>query len=167
MANPVEELDDQLSKVDFVFVVCKLFAPAANPFLFESMLTLIRKVYRGSWCPFCIAYLKDLQSLTGAIDAANGTTIIVTAEQASKLETTRAASGYTGSAIVDTKNMLATELRRRGLVDVAISKKSGYPQGMAQPAVLVLKKDGTVMYSWAIVPGMVRHSCRCWLIGKN
>lgn len=70
----------------------------------------------------------------------------------------QAASGYTGTTIVDTKNILATELRRRGVVDVAITQKAGYPQGMAQPAVVVLKKDGTVMYSWAINPSMVRRS---------
>ncbi len=26
---------------------------------------------------------------------------------------------------------------------------------MAQPAVIVMKKDGTVLYSWAIVPSMM------------
>ena len=38
---------------------------------------------------------------------------------------------------------------------MAISEKGGYPFGMAQPAVVVLKRDGGVLFSWAIVPGMV------------
>ncbi len=41
------------------------------------------------------------------------------------------------------------------MINVAISDKSGYPNGMAQPAVLVLKQDRTVLHSWAIVPGLM------------
>ena len=68
----------------------------------------------------------------------------------------QAVSGYTGETIIDTKNELARELKRRGLVDVAISEKKGYENGMAQPAVLVIKNDKTVLYHWAISPSMVR-----------
>ena len=67
----------------------------------------------------------------------------------------RSASGYTGDTIVDPDNLLAKELKRRGLLDVAISDKKGYKHGMAQPAVLVLSKDGTVLFKWAIVPAFV------------
>ena len=90
-----------------------------------------------------------------SINAANGTTIAVTAEQEIKLPAMQTSSGYMGTTIVDTKNMLATELRRRGVVDVATTKKSGYPHGVAQPAMVLLKRDGTVMYSWAVVPALV------------
>jgi hypothetical protein len=31
----------------------------------------------------------------------------------------------------------------------------GYYHGMAQTAVFVIQKDETVLYSWAIVPGLV------------
>lgn len=66
------------------------------------------------------------------------------------------ASGYTGETIIDTKNELARELKRRGLVDVAISERKGYDNGMAQPAVLVIK-DQTVLYHWAISPSRVSN----------
>jgi hypothetical protein len=79
----------------------------------------------------------------------------VTAEAASELPAMRTASGYTGETIVDPDNFLAKELKRRGLLDVAISDKKGYPHGMAQPAVLVLRRDGTVLYQWATVPAFV------------
>jgi len=105
-----------------------------------------------------MAYLKDLQSLVEPITAANGTTIPVTAESETALTATRAASGYTGSLMVDPENTLVKELNRSGLVDVAITKKSGYLHGMVQPAILVLNKDGTALYSWAIALSMVR-SC--------
>ena len=67
----------------------------------------------------------------------------------------RTASGYTGETIVDPDNFLAKELKRRGLLDVAISDHKGYKSGMVQPAVLILQKDGTELYKWAIVPAMV------------
>jgi peroxiredoxin len=113
--------------------------------------------YRGHWCPFCCSYLRQLQSLTKSIAAANGTSLAITAEPASELPATVSATGYTGETFVDPEHVLVKELKQRGLLDVAISDRKGYEYGMAQPAVLVLGKDGTVLYSWAIVPSMVRQ----------
>ena len=41
------------------------------------------------------------------------------------------------------------------MLDVKITKKSGYSHGMAQPGLLVLKKDEEVLFQWAIDPGVV------------
>lgn len=68
---------------------------------------------------------------------------------------TRDKTGFQGHIIVDEKNEIAKELKRKGFVDVAISAKKGYQYGMAQPAVVVLGKGGVVLESWAIVPGTV------------
>ena len=66
-------------------------------------------------------------------------------------------TGYDGPAIVDPENVLAEDLRKKNLVNIAISdmKLRRYKHGMAQPAVLVIQQDGTVLYSWAIVPRLV------------
>jgi len=56
---------------------------------------------------------------------------------------------------VDTNNVLVQYLKVRNLLNVAVSSRNGYDHGMAQPAMLVLKKDGTVLFNWAIVPGLV------------
>jgi hypothetical protein len=77
------------------------------------------------------------------------------AEPEIHLSATRSATGYTGDAIVDPSHLLVKELKRRGLLDVAITERKGYEYGVAQPAVLVIKKDGTALESWAIVPKMV------------
>ncbi|KAI4205542.1 MAG: hypothetical protein LQ350_000321 [Teloschistes chrysophthalmus] len=108
--------------------------------------------YRGHWCPFCISYLKRLQSLSEQISSAGGSTVIITAESEENLAKTRQASRYTGRAISDPENAIAGELKQRFGLDITITPKSGYPNGMAQPAILVLKPDGTVVYNWAIVP---------------
>ena len=67
----------------------------------------------------------------------------------------RTASGYEGETIVDPENVLAKELKRRGLLDLAISDRKGYPQGMVQPGVLVGGGKIGILYSWAIKPGVV------------
>lgn len=45
--------------------------------------------------------------------------------------------------------------RDKDLLDVAISEKKGYEHGMAQPAILVIGRDGEVLEKWAIVPSVV------------
>jgi len=99
--------------------------------------------------------LRDFSSLSSTITAAHGTPLIVTAEPEIHLSATRSATDYAGAAIVDPSHLLAKELKRRGLLDVAITEKKGYQHGVAQPAVLVMKRDGTMLESWAIVPKMV------------
>lgn len=72
----------------------------------------------------------------------------------------RTASGYTGETIIDTENVLAKELARRGVIDVAISEHKGYAHGMVQPAVLIGGKE-KVWYKWAIVPSTVSDDDGC------
>lgn len=82
---------------------------------------------------------------------------MVTAEVPEHLGAFRSTTGYTETTIVDPENILAAELKKRGLIDIAISERSGYEHGLAQPGVLVVKKDGTVLFKWAIVPSLVCH----------
>ena len=100
-----------------------------------------------------------LQSLSPRITAAGGHVFAVTSEAESELPKMRTASGYTGETIVDPENLLAKELKRRGVLDVAISEKKGYPHGMAQPAILVGGKE-KIWYHWAIVPATVSTTLR-------
>jgi peroxiredoxin len=111
--------------------------------------------YRGSWCPFCMSYLKTLESLRTSIEASSGAVIIITAQDPSFVAVTRERSGYQGEIIVDRELKIATELRERGLLNVAVSTKDGYPNGMTQPAVLVITEKGEVLYRWEIVPSTV------------
>lgn len=84
--------------------------------------------------------------------------LAVTSQAASELPKMRKASGYTGETIVDPENLLAKELKRRNVINVAISDHDGYPHGMVQPAVLALNgQDRKVLYEWAIVPSLVSN----------
>ena len=99
--------------------------------------------------------MKTLQSILLQISAAGGKALAVTAEPEQHLPETINASGYSGEVIVDPRNKIAAELKQRINLNVAISSKSGYEHGMAQPAILVMKNDGTVLFDWAIVPGVM------------
>jgi hypothetical protein len=111
-----------------------------------------------------MSYLQTLHNLEAPIAAAGGKIIAVTSEPIEHLSSTRKATGYEGLVIIDETNSLAKELKRRGLVDVAISEKKGYKEGMAQPAVLVgrlrqmkggdgmMTEEREVLEKWAIVP---------------
>lgn len=103
-----------------------------------------------------MSYLTTLSHLLPQIAAAGGKVLIVTAEPAEHLAATRKASNnYPGEAVVDPEHKLADYLREKGLLDVAVTDKGGYVKGVAQPAILVVKKDGEVLEQWAIRPSTV------------
>jgi hypothetical protein len=99
-------------------------------------------------------------TISDSIKAAGGAVVAATAEAPEHLEKVRSSTGFTSTVIVDPENLLAKELKSRELVDVAITDSQifrlrGYKHGLAQPALLVLKSDGTVLQRWAIVPALV------------
>jgi peroxiredoxin len=102
-----------------------------------------------------MAYLRTLESLHPSITAAGGKVIAITAEPEQHLKSTVSSTGYSCDVIVDPENQIAVEMKRRGKLNVSISSKAGYEYGMAQPAILVMRSDGTVLYDWAIVPGVM------------
>ena len=83
--------------------------------------------------------------------------LIVTAEPGEQnlAATRKAANNYAGEAVVDPEHKLANYLREKGLLDVAVTEKGGYVKGVAQPAILVVKRDGQVLEQWAIKPSAV------------
>lgn len=85
-----------------------------------------------------------------------------TAEVPEHLDKFRASTGFSDTVIVDPENELAKHLKKKELLDVAITDSQlyqlrGYKHGLAQPALLVMKRDGTVLQRWAIVPSIVSN----------
>ncbi|KAF2484525.1 hypothetical protein BDY17DRAFT_295813 [Neohortaea acidophila] len=133
MAKSVQQFDSLVAESEFVFAV----------------------FYRGHWCPFCISWIKDLQRLVPEIQQKRGTAVIVTAEEEKFLTDVLAKTKFSGKTITDPDTSLVKELKSRNLVSVAITDRGGYPHGMIQPAVLVVNKEGKVIYQWAIQPSMM------------
>lgn len=100
---------------------------------------------------FLPASLKTLQSISADIPAGDDHVFTVTSEADSELPKMQTTSGYIIEIIVDPENVLAKELKGRGVIDVAISDHNGYPHGMLQPAVLIGAKH-ELWYRWVIVP---------------
>ncbi|KAJ6460565.1 hypothetical protein C8R45DRAFT_1108976 [Mycena sanguinolenta] len=132
-SDPVYEFNCLRAQSKFVFAVWK--SPRVSRKTSPPNI-ILTSVYRDH----C-----KLATLSPAIIAAGGTPVILTAKAEKYLDDTRAQTKYDGKAIVDLKNRLAKELDARDLVHVAISERSGYDHGMAQPALLVLKEGGTVL----------------------
>jgi hypothetical protein len=90
-------------------------------------------------------------AISGEIKAAGGAVAAATAEVPDHLEKVRASTGLADSVIVDPENLLAKELKDKGLLDVAVSDSQfyrlrGYKHRLAQPALLVIRNDGTVLH---------------------
>ncbi|KAI6754918.1 hypothetical protein HG530_012670 [Fusarium avenaceum] len=137
--TPVEEFNALLSESSVLFVV----------------------FYRGHWCPFCRAYLQTLQGLSPSISSLGGKTLIITSEPASFLPEMRKLTGYSGDVIVDTKNILVELVKENYGLEIAVTERKGYENGMAQPGILILRggkgedvtgQGGVVLEKWAIVP---------------
>lgn len=106
-------------------------------------------------------------AISGEIKHAGGAVVAVTAEVSEHLDKVRTSTGLTDTIIVDPENVLANELKTKGLLEVAVSDSQlfrlrGYKHGLAQPALLAIKNDGTVLYRWAIVPSLVSTRRRHW-----
>jgi len=74
----------------------------------------------------------------------------------------RKSTGWSGEGISDPENKLVQYFKERDMVDVAISAtgvatghRTYYTHGMAQPAILAVRKTGEVLEKWAIVPSVV------------
>ncbi|KEF61590.1 uncharacterized protein A1O9_03158 [Exophiala aquamarina CBS 119918] len=165
----IEEFNSLLSSSSVLFVVCKLRLFSSLLFLYRSTLlpfcppnsSSSLPVYRGHWCPFCRAYLRTLQGLSPSIASLGGKTLIVTSEPASFLPETLTLTRYSGDAIVDTQNTLVEFVKERYGLEIAVTERKGYENGMAQPGILVLRGGkagdmtgvvGAVLEKWAIVP---------------
>ncbi len=99
-------------------------------------------------------------ALSAEIKAAGGLVVAATAEGPQHLEKLRASTKLADPVIVDPENLLVKHLKDKGFLDVAVSDSQlwrlrGYQDGLAQPALLVIRNDGTVLYQWAIVPSLV------------
>lgn len=150
--TPIEEFNTLLSSSTVLFVICRLRLSSSRP------TQLTPSVYRGHWCPFCQAWLRNLQDLSESVTSVGGKTLSITSEPASFLPEMRKRTSYSGDAIVDPENTLVKLVKEKYGLEVAVSEKKGYENGMAQPAVLILRGgnvDGekdAVLEKWAIVP---------------
>lgn len=112
--------------------------------------------FRGSWCPFCQGYLREMnKGFATAIRKHGGELIAITSQSEGAAKQAHDDWGLGYPVHSDPANVLARRF------DVAITPKAQtvladdpkeYPAGMAQPAVVALDRTGQVIFRWAIDP---------------
>ena len=112
----------------------------------------IKVFFRGDWCPWCNAYLRDFNGHLETIKALGGSVVGITAQAGDQ---SVANNDLNFEVIVDETNAEAkkhnifiTPKAETPLRDV----EGAYPHGMVQPGVVIEDADGKVLYHWAIVP---------------
>jgi peroxiredoxin len=112
----------------------------------------IKVFFRGDWCPWCNAYLRDFDTHLDKVEALGGQIVAITSQAGNQ---SAANNTLRYDVIVDEAN---TEARK---YDITITPKAEsplsdvpdvYPNGMAQPGVVIEDAAGKLLYRWAIVP---------------
>ena len=112
----------------------------------------IKVFFRGDWCPWCNAYLRDFNAHLETIKSLGGTVVGITSQAGNQ---SVANNDLNFDVVVDPENLEA--LKQKIFVtpksDTPLRDVEGvYPNGMVQPGVVIEDADGTVLFRWAIVP---------------
>lgn len=115
--------------------------------------------YRGEWCPFCQAYLRELDGpFRERVEAAGGRLVGVTSQSAEA-----AKSAHDNWELhYDVVSDQSTELAQSFQIDITPKAETPlaehpteYPNGMSQSGMVVLDRAGEVIYHWAVNPTAV------------
>lgn len=115
--------------------------------------------YRGEWCPFCQAYLRELDgTFRERVVAAGGRLVGVTSQSAEAAQAARENWGLHYDVISEPTNELAQsfqiEITPKAETPLA-DHPTEYPNGMSQSGMVVLDRAGGVLYRWAVNPTVV------------
>ena len=107
----------------------------------------IKIFFRGDWCPWCNAYLRDFDSHLDKVQALGGQITAITSQLGNQSKSNNA---LRYDVIIDETIALAQKY------DIAVTPKpdaaEAYPHGMVQPGVVIEDAASKVLYHWAIVP---------------
>lgn len=119
----------------------------------ESLKFVVLVYFRGSWCPWCEAYARDLERVRAQVEEAGGRAYIVSSQSKAGLEPVAEGWAFGGSVVSDASNGLANKLG----VSVTVPPHDfpgEYPNNMAQPAFVVLRAGAATLgeaepvYGW-------------------
>ena len=95
--------------------------------------------YRGSWCPFCAAQMKEVAAAKEKFAASGAKVYAISNEGAAELNKMKAASGLDFATFLSDPN-----------AEAAKQFAGKYPdKPTLKPATLVIGKDGKVVYAYA------------------
>ena len=104
--------------------------------------------YRGNWCPFCTAQIKELAQQYREIDAAGAAVVLISPQPPGKCQVLAKRFELPMSFLRDPKNMAA---KRLGIHDAwgtpMGAQLLGYESGTVLPTVLIADESGRIIYS--------------------
>lgn len=112
----------------------------------------IKVFFRGDWCPWCNAYLRDFDNTIDKINTLGGHVIGITSQLNNQ---SKANNNLSFDIVVDNENIEAQKY------DIFITSQNevpnpnaidSYAHGMVQPGVIIEDNDENILYRWAINP---------------
>ncbi|WP_444943945.1 peroxiredoxin family protein [Microbulbifer sp. ZKSA006] len=113
---------------------------------------VIKVFFRGDWCPWCNAYLRDFDSNIDKIHQLGGEVIGITSQAGNQ---SKKNNNLRFDITVDNENV---EARKYGIVITPQNEVpypdgiDAYSHGMVQPGVVIEDTSGNILYRWAINP---------------
>jgi ankyrin repeat protein len=170
-----QELAKELNvDVDHVFNGFKNHRLSVMDFVGRDTIRKYRFVvfvfYRGSWSRACKNMLEKLNHIVDDVHALNGELIGVSSESAASRNVMKSLR-LSYNVIDDEKGLLAkqlgvkvskkhsaamtgliTLLQKHNISGIMSNIEENYPNGMAQPAIVIVRRDGQVVYRWLSTP---------------
>ncbi|WP_088243023.1 redoxin domain-containing protein [Calothrix rhizosoleniae] len=113
----------------------------------------VKVFFRGDWCPWCSGYLKDFNDKAlHKIQELGGNIVGITSQAGNQSQKNL---GLNFDIQIDEENI---EAKKYGIfitpkAETPLKDVDGvYPNGMAQPGVVIEDSKGKILYKWAIVP---------------
>ncbi|KAL0489376.1 regulator of G-protein signaling [Acrasis kona] len=124
--------------------------------------------YRGKWCSGCQTYLQQTDPIVSEIRNSGGDIYAICAQSQKEVEITQKDWKLHYQLVADPKNVIAKKynmgvMNQKGkkfskffeVLSEYLNKTPEIPKmedGIAMPALLVFKQDGSILYSWKSKP---------------
>eukprot|EP01129_Flabellula_baltica_P005034 TRINITY_DN1795_c3_g1_i1.p1 TRINITY_DN1795_c3_g1~~TRINITY_DN1795_c3_g1_i1.p1 ORF type:complete len:971 (-),score=246.81 TRINITY_DN1795_c3_g1_i1:65-2977(-) len=108
-------------------------------------------LYRGEWCPWCERYVKEWNKYAAKIIAGGGL-IVGLSSQSQSSATKNCAKWEIGYPLLgEPENVLALTYNMK------TQKIVGYPYGMANPGLVAVDSEGSLIYHWVAYPSFSNY----------
>jgi peroxiredoxin len=103
--------------------------------------------YRGNWCPFCRAQVRELASRYDEFEKLGAALVFISPQSAERSKALAAQFGPGMRFLVDESNRIADRFGIASRHGVPVGLPGGYAADTVMPTVVALNSSGTIVYS--------------------
>ncbi|MEQ9561099.1 MAG: peroxiredoxin family protein, partial [Woeseiaceae bacterium] len=103
--------------------------------------------YRGNWCPFCMAQLREIASRYEEFERLGAALVFISPQDAARAQALAKQFGLAMRFLVDESNRLADSFGIASRHGVPVGLPGGYAADTVMPTVVALNSSGTIVYS--------------------